>query len=194
MMQSHIGDTLDQVELLHLAMRASQEGNEGAAIAYLKDAVGRKDATAAAHLLLGAEYAQVKLFDRAITEMQIAVTMEPALSIARLELGMLCVATNDNVRAVEAFSVLSELAADDYFHWFGAGMLQLIENNTAEAFRLLSQAMIMNTNNPNLNATFANIIDSIGSENLTQQASASPGARSEVQLDSRLGAYFGINV
>ncbi|MES2347551.1 MAG: hypothetical protein V4641_08265, partial [Pseudomonadota bacterium] len=75
---------LDQAELQQLALNASAANDSASAIAYWKEAVSRADATAQARYLLGAEYAQIKMYDRAIGEMEAAVALDPALSIARL--------------------------------------------------------------------------------------------------------------
>ena len=81
---------LDQAERMQLALQAGAANEAGSAIAYLKEAVARPDATAQAHYLLGAEYAQLGMFDRAAGEMEAALALDQTLYTARLQLGLLC--------------------------------------------------------------------------------------------------------
>ena len=96
---------LDQVELVKLALDASRNSNHGVALAYLKEAVSRADATATAHHLLGAEYAQIQMMDRAIVEMEAALALDATLATARLQLGLLLMGTGASA-AVHALSLI----------------------------------------------------------------------------------------
>jgi tetratricopeptide (TPR) repeat protein len=152
---------LDQTELFQLALRASTTGDSGGAIAYLKEAVSRVDGTAAAHYLLGAEYAQVGLFERARDEMEAALALDPALAAARLQLGMLWLGANDNARAADVLLALGDLPADHPLRLFGTGLRYMISADAEEALRYLNEGLMQNTDNPALNSDMQKIIREI---------------------------------
>lgn len=150
---------LDQIELLQLASRASAGGAAGHAIGYLKEAVSRSDASGAAHYLLGAQYAQVGLYDRAIAEMEAAIALDPALSTARLQLGLLWLSSGNRDMASQVLSGLADLVADDPLRLFGAGLCHLIKGEFAEATRCLTEGIARNTRNEALNIDMQKIAD-----------------------------------
>ncbi|NRR31451.1 hypothetical protein HSX11_14835 [Oxalobacteraceae bacterium] len=190
---------LDQAELLQLALNASGANDSASAIAYLKEAVSRADATAVAHYILGAEYAQIKMYERAIGEMEAAIALDPTLSIARLQLGMLWLGANDGARAAEVLLPLTELAATDALHQFGAGLLHLIREELAEAIYCLSQGVTLNTSNPALNGDMQKIVREV--ESAQANAAAAPVAPTQDQAQAEeegtrhvlLSAYAGNN-
>lgn len=142
---------LDQTELLQLALEANRNGEAGSSIAYLKEAVSRPDATANAHFLLGAECAQIKLYDRAVSEMEAAIALDPGLSIARFQLGLLWLTSGAPERALQVFAPLTELAEHDSLRLFGEGLCALIRNEFDEAVRLLESGIVLNQSNEALN-------------------------------------------
>jgi tetratricopeptide (TPR) repeat protein len=152
---------LDQAELLQLALNASAANDSASTIAYLKESVSRTDATATAHYLLGAEYAQIKMYERAIGEMEAAIALDPALSIARLQLGLLWLGANNNVRAADVLRALDELGESDPLRLFGAGLQQLIGEQLAEALQSLGAGVAMNTSNEALNGDMRSIMRQI---------------------------------
>lgn len=152
---------LDQTELIQLSTEASTTGEAGAAIAYLKEAVSRPDATGAAHYLLGAEYAQIKLYDRAVSEMEAGLALDPTLSIARLQLGLLWLTSGVADRALQVFAPLSELSENDPLRYFGEGLCALIGDKFDDTVRLLQAGMALNETNAPLNGDMQKIIDEI---------------------------------
>ncbi len=155
---------LDQMELLKLALDASRNSNHGAALAYLKEAVSRTDATATVHHLLGAEYAQIQMMDRAIVEMEAALALDSTLSTARLQLGLLLMGTGANAaaRALAVLQPLDGLHADDALRYFGQGLSLLIRDEYQNAITLLIKGMELNASNAALNIDMQKIITEIG--------------------------------
>ncbi len=152
---------LDQDELLQLAKNASGSDDSATAIAYLKEAVSRADATGAAHYLLGAEYAQIGMYERAVNEMESALALDPALATARLQLGLLWIGGGAVERAESVLAPLAELAADDPLRQFGAGLALLIKNQLDDAAARLEQGIALNPGNAALNQDMRKIIDEI---------------------------------
>jgi len=152
---------LDQAELFQLAVTVSAGGDSATAIAYLKEAVSRADATAAAHYLLGAEYAQIRLYDRAMDEMEAAVALDPALWTARLQLALLYLGANREERAADALRPLAELGDDAALQRFATGLLALIGNDMPGALQALADGIERNQANPALNGDMQRIMDEI---------------------------------
>jgi tetratricopeptide (TPR) repeat protein len=152
---------LDQAELLQLAKNASDAGDSATALACLKEAVSRAEATGAAHYLLGAEYAQIGMYERAVNEMENALALDPALTTARLQLGLLWIGGGAVDRAESVLAPLAELSADDALRHFGAGLGLLIKNLLDEAAARLEQGIALNNSNPALNQDMRKIIDEI---------------------------------
>jgi tetratricopeptide (TPR) repeat protein len=179
---------LDQAELLQLALNASAAGDSGAAIGYLKEAVSRPDGSAAAHYMLGAEYAQIKMYARAIDEMEAALALDPALSVARLQLGLLWLAGNDSVRAAEVLSGLNAVGPQDPLHHFGRGLQYLI----AEAEDSLRQGIGFNQSNPALNSDMQKVLGEIAILRAAAPPAASKAAEiGEGERSILLSAYTG---
>jgi tetratricopeptide (TPR) repeat protein len=187
---------LDQAELLQLALNASAANDSGTTIAYLKEAVSRPDGTALAHYILGAEYAQIKMYDRAIGEMEAALAMDPALAIARLQLGLLWLGADNNARANETLAPLSELPAGESLRFFGAGLQQLIRAELVDALRSLGEGVACNQTNPALNADIERIMREIekhtaGGASAAGQTVAAPQVEAMAGQHILLSAYTG---
>jgi tetratricopeptide (TPR) repeat protein len=153
----------DQTELLQLALDAGRNNNAGAALAYLKDAVARSDATALAHYLLGAEYAQLQMIDRAISQMEAAIALDPSLEIARFQLGLLWLTSGNGIRAEEILVPLQE-RRDNALHWFGEGLIHLIHDRFAECVRCLTAGIEMNADNEPLNIDMRKMLKALSAD------------------------------
>jgi tetratricopeptide (TPR) repeat protein len=184
--------SLDQTELVHLAMAAAEADDSAASMAYLKEAVSRIDATGVAHYLLGAEFAQAKLYDRAIDEMEAALALDPALSVVRVQLALLWMGAGGADKARSALLPLLELDSDNYLRLFGEGLLGLADDRLADCARLLREGQARNAVNPPLNGDMQRIIDAI-----EQTLSAPPQDGADAEADEAgarhvlLSAYTG---
>jgi tetratricopeptide (TPR) repeat protein len=186
---------LDQTELLQLAFNAGTHGTTGDAIAYLKEAAGRSDATAIAHYLLGAEYAQNGLYERAVDEMEAAIAIDPALSIARLQLGLLLTTMNDIGKARLILQPLQDIDAGDALGRFAAGLVFLFDGRLREARECLEQGIDINRQNPPLNVDMRRLADEIDRALVQGGAVEEQGGVDEQEPDSGLhvllSAYMG---
>ena len=100
---------LDAEELLHLAIAASDRDQPERAIELLKRAIAADPSDARAHHLLGAEHAQLGLFDRAAEEMQRAIELDPQLDAARFQLGLLQLSSRQPQSAEATWQALGRL-------------------------------------------------------------------------------------
>ncbi|WP_426104809.1 hypothetical protein [Massilia sp. TSP1-1-2] len=186
--------TLDQDELFQLAVNASQGGDSASAIACLKQAVARDDATAKAHYLLGAEYAQIRMYERAVELMASALALDPTLSVARLQLGLLWLAAADTDRAASVLAPLAELPEGEPLRYFGAGLCHLIGDRIAEARAHLELGIARNTAILPLNVDMRRILDEMARLAAGQGAAAADSTKAHESEDGRhilLSAYTG---
>jgi tetratricopeptide (TPR) repeat protein len=151
--------TLDQEELLQLAVNASSESDSASAIVYLKEAILRADATAMANYLLGAEYSQIRMYDRAVEAMTRALTIDPAFGFARLQLGLLWLTARAADRAEDVLAPLVDLPESDALRHFGAGLCDLIHERTDQAGMHIERGIALNASNPGLSADMRTILD-----------------------------------
>jgi tetratricopeptide (TPR) repeat protein len=151
---------LDSQELLHLALLASQESRHDAAITLLKQGVEQSPKDARLLFLLGAEHAQIGLYDRAIEEIGRSVQLDASISAAHFELGLLHVMQGDGVRALEAWRPLEALAESDPFRVFAGGLMRLVDNDLDGCIEDLRRGMELSQGNPALAQNMQRILDS----------------------------------
>lgn len=127
--------SLDGTELFYLAIEASGRSDHGTAITYLKQALDLPEGSTATSAdyakylyMLGAEYAQIGLMDRAASHMAQAVEMDPNLHTARFQLGLLHITCNQPAQALSVLAPLEKLPDDSAFHHFGMGLQHLLQN------------------------------------------------------------------
>jgi tetratricopeptide (TPR) repeat protein len=185
--------TLDQTELLQLAIQANQQQQAGQALAYLKEAASRADATAAAHYLLGAEYAHLRLYDRAVAAFESAIAIDPSLAIARFQLGLLLITCGEVDRALDLMAPLEQRVAKDALALFAQGLRHLVRDEFAEASASLTEGMQFNLDNPALNADMQKIVDQIAALPRSSDEQASTDDNETKSAHVFLSAYTGLN-
>lgn len=181
---------LDQAELLQLALRAGAADDAAGAIACLKEAAGRSDANGTTHYLLGAEYAQIGLYDRAADAMEMALAIDPSLALVRLQLGLLWMTRADAARSAQVLAPLDDLAPGDPLAYFGRGLRQLAVDEFDVARRSLQAGIAANTANAPLNADMQRIIDQIDALAPPGEA-GQPIDQAELARQLMLSAYNG---
>lgn len=165
---------LNQDELFQTALSASAGGDGDKAIACLTEAAGRPDATAMAHYLLGAEHAQVQQYDKAIAAMEAALALDPALHVARLQLGMLYLGARDEVRGGEALAPLERLDGFHPLRHFAKGLLLLTRGEPAAALAALEEGIGLNFDLPALNEDMRRVAREIVQQGLAAAADDRP--------------------
>ncbi len=150
---------LDQEELLQLAITSGRRNDTSAALSYLKEAVSRPDASAKAYFLLGAEYAEINLYDRAIANMEMALALDPSLHIARFQLGLLVLSCGEGLKAEIILQPLSDVPSP--LSDFAKGLIELMHDQFQLALDLFQQGMSQNNDNPALQENIQRIIESI---------------------------------
>lgn len=155
---------LTQAELLAIALDASRRDDAGHALAYLKEAAGRADATGQALFMLGSEYAQLGLVAEAKASMARAVELGPDFPLARFQLGMLHVTSGEVEAAKGAWAPLAVLRPPHpqaYLAAFYRGMLHLVADEFDAAMQALGEGVALNHDNEPLNRDMRRVIDAI---------------------------------
>lgn len=122
---------LDESELLQLALYAMRRDHHDESMRLLKRTLNAYPGSARAHYLLGAEHAQIGMYDRAVVEMTEAVRLDPTLAAAHFQLGLLHVTAGRVREAEAAWLPLDQLPTDDPLRSFKSGMLHLVHNELA---------------------------------------------------------------
>lgn len=152
---------LDSQELLHLALDASQRDRHEDAITLLKRALAIAPNDARLHYLLGAEHAQIGLYDRAAEEMQNAVRLDPSLETAHFQLGLLHITSGRVESAATAWKPLDKLGPDHPLYLFKAGLLHLSKSEFGECEHSLRRGIAANKANPALNNDMERILKEV---------------------------------
>lgn len=152
---------LDDQELLHLALRASNENRHEDSINYLKQAIELAPKNAKAHYMLGAEHAEIGLYDRAAEEMAKAVELDPSLITACFQLGLLHITSARVAEAEEAWKPLDKLGENNSLYLFKKGMLHLARDEFDASIAALEKGISLNNFNEALNRDMRGMLNEI---------------------------------
>lgn len=166
-------ERLDADELLHLALDAMKANRHEEAITSLKRALDLSPNDARMRYLLGAEHAQIGMYDRAVEEIGKAVEIDPKLSTARFQLGMLHLTSARVDQAAQAWEALDELDSDHPLRLFKTGLLHLARDEFDLCVPLLEKGMAANKENPTLNRDMQQILTSIAQRDIASATSNS---------------------
>lgn len=155
---------LDADELMHLALAASQRGQAGEAIDFLKRLLEISPQNAEAHHILGAEYAQIGMYDRAVEEMTQAVAIDPGLDTLRFQLGLLHLTMRRVDEATEVWSGLDHLDHDHPYYLFKTGLIHLAKDEFAACTACLEKGIAANKFNEPLNNDMRRVLDEIAAQ------------------------------
>lgn len=163
---------LDDQELLHLALRASTENRHEEAINHLKRAIEIAPDNAKVHYMLGAEHAEIGLYDRAVEEMAKAVKLDPTLVTAHFQLGLLHVTSGRLNEAEEAWKPLDKLGENNPLFLFKKGMLHLARDEFDAATAAMQKGISLNNANEALNRDMRRMIKEIESRPVAPTSAA----------------------
>lgn len=192
---------LDGPELLHLALEASGRNDHGQAITYLKQAIDLPAGSTATSgdyakylYMLGAEYAQIGMMDRAAEHMGQAIDMDPDLHTARFQLGLLHITCNQPAQALSVLAPLEKLPDDHAFHQFGVGLTYLLQDQLGACRAALTRGIELNSASasPNLplNADMNKLLNSLAELGDGAQTVAAMGqAPTDVEAGFLMSAY-----
>jgi DNA-binding CsgD family transcriptional regulator len=174
-------DMFDTEEYMHLALHANAAGDVHSCMRHLKEVLRQQPRNATAIYLLAVQHASLGLLERAVAGMQTALSIEPRLEIARLQLGMLLVDMKHRAQAKEQFLALSR-STDPALRMYSEALLALAENDPARAREKLALGLRQKSGNPALATTMRRVL-----EQLSTNTPADGAASAEKQIF--LGAY-----
>jgi tetratricopeptide (TPR) repeat protein len=164
---------LDAEELLHLALEASRRNGHAEAIEYLKRAVALVPRDAKVAYFLGAEHAQIGLYDRAIEDISRAVEIDPQLHAAHFQLGLLYLLQGRVENAINAWRPLDRLGEGDALFHFKTGLEHLARDEFPGCRAHLERGLALNRSNSALNTDMQRVLDELSAR--VQAAGGQPG-------------------
>ena len=173
-------DMFDIEEYMHLALHANAAGDVHSCMRHLKEVLRQQPRNPTAIYLLAVQHATLGLLERAVAGMQTALSIEPRLEIARLQLGMLLVDTKNPVQAREQFSALSG-SADPALRMYSEALLALADNDPAVAREKLALGLRQKSGNHALAAPMRRLLEQLATN------AAADGAAPDNRVF--LGAY-----
>lgn len=174
---------IDPDEYLHLALEAVRRDDHGAALAYLKEGAQRAPQDPRIAYLLGAEHAQIGLYDRAEAEMQRAIELDPQMHTARFQLGLLQMTQGRAGDADSTWQGLDALPEGHAMRCFRDGLKALAADRFAEARQIIQAGLAANDFSPELNRDMENLLQRIPEVQSAPDA-ASPDATGHVWLNA----------
>lgn len=174
--RSTMANKLDDEELLHLAMRASNENRHEEAISHLKQALELAPNNAKVHYMLGAEHAEIGLYDRAAEEMAAAVKLDPSLVTAQFQLGLLHITSGRVPEAELAWKPLDALGPGNFLYLFKKGMLHLARDEFEDCMQALEKGISLNRMNEALNNDMRRVLGEVRNVISARKPDATPPA------------------
>ncbi|CAM3745025.1 hypothetical protein [Parendozoicomonas haliclonae] len=156
-MTTEIPVSLDHEELLHCAILAGEQSQHDRALTLLKQAQALNNNTQTV-LLIAAQHAELRLYDRALAGMEQALELDPQLWIARFQLAQLLITMDNEQGAVAQWQLLLTSEAPDYLKQFAQGLLAAQQQNPAQAVTYLQQGLALNKENAPLNNDMQQVI------------------------------------
>jgi tetratricopeptide (TPR) repeat protein len=156
---------------MHLALGAMERDRDDEALGYLKRALVLAPDSGLLHHLLGAMYAELKMIDRAIQEMTLAITYGPHLKMARFQLGLLHFTSGDLPSAEEVWGPLAELPEGDPLRLFRSGLVALARDDFAASIADMRQGLEANDEHPSLNHDIEQLVG-LAEQALAEQTAA----------------------
>lgn len=170
------GVELDEAEMLHLALHAMGNDRHEESMRLLKRTLDAYPSSAGARYLLGAEHAQIGMYDRAVAEMAEAVKLDPGLFIGHFQLGLLHVTAGRVPEAEAAWQPLDQLPADDPLRLFKSAMLHLVRDEFPACIEELQAGIARNKRNEPLNGDMRRLLADV------QKRQSGPGSTPPPQI------------
>ncbi len=177
---------LDAQEYLHLALKAGEQGNNKEALEYLHKCLEKDPENATAIFLLAAEHAEIGIFDRAKEGMIKALSIDPNLNMASLQLGLLYSREGNDKEALDIWSKLRRDTKDNSMEKIADGLIKLIEKDLEQGAASLHEGMELNNTNPGLNQMVSSILES-----LEKSAQKSPDKNDIEEKEDKDSVYLG---
>lgn len=153
-------ETLDNDELLRLALDAMNSGKDAESVVMLKTLIERDPGNAYGQYLLAAQHAQMGLMDRAEAGFRAAIGAGLDMPVARFQLGQLLLLKGE---AGEAKALLASLgaSADAALAAYARGMIAVAEENAGAAIAHLREGLALPQSIPALGADMRRLLTAV---------------------------------
>lgn len=175
-MNKTAAEELDAEELLHLALLASNQNKHEESISFLKRAQSQAPKQGKIFYLLGAEHAQIGLYDRAVEEMTKAVELDPSLHTASFQLGLLHMTSGRVEQAAGAWQSLDTLGPQHPLYLFKTGLLHLASDDFEASKENLRKGIQLNKHNDALNRDMQRVLSDVEKHLDTTKSASAPAA------------------
>lgn len=178
----------DESEYLHLAIQAANQGQHTDALALLKRGSEKFPKNGPLHYMLGAEYAQIGLYEKAENELMAAIQHAPELHMACFQLGLLQLTMGKAVEASVSWKSLDQLPQQHALYLFKHGLEAMAKDAFAEAESLIEQGIAANNFNLQLNGDMQALLQRV-KDAQTPTEGTTEQTHSETVNHSWLNAY-----
>lgn len=176
-------------ELLHMALNASDQGRHDHALIYLRAHAHIEPDNPLMQLILGSQYAKLRLYDNALSAFERAWTLDNTLYIAQLHSSFIMLAANQYEKAEQVLQPLLMLAEDNYLYSLAKGLIYLCQGDNVQAMHFIELGASQNQEDPLLNNDIEQLLIAIRTNGKSQQiqvedpnTSASPLGRAANNL------------
>jgi len=171
--------TLSVEEYMLLALHASAAGEHHACMSYLQAVLQLEPDNGKAVYLLAMQHTELGLFERGLSGLKAALSLDASLETARFQLGLMLLERKRSVEAKPHFEQLT-LSQDVALRVCSTAMLALTDNDPLTAQRWLRQGLELTSSNYPLVALMRRLV-----QKLTKDAARFSGEGGH----SLLGAY-----
>ncbi|MGD8569910.1 MAG: hypothetical protein PVJ39_17620 [Gammaproteobacteria bacterium] len=152
-------ETTEPDKLFDLALQASQAKDTQKSIRYIKLAIDGDPEDARMRYLLGSLYADIGLYDNAISNMENALDLDENYHMARFHLGLLYLMADRQQEAELTWEGLDALDEKHYLSLFKQGLLKIVKDDVREGIDLIKAGINNNHINESLNHDMKAAID-----------------------------------
>lgn len=167
-----IYSNLTQEELLHLAIESIKQGDHGVAISYLKEGVEKFTDDAKIAYVLGAEYAQIGMFEKAESEMRRAIELDSSLHTASFQLGLMLLTQGRNHDAAVTWEALNVLPETHCLWLFKTGLNHMVAGENKLTRKFLEEGIQANDFSPELTRDMLMVLEDLPKDEDGNQAEA----------------------
>jgi tetratricopeptide (TPR) repeat protein len=142
-----------------MALEASHAKDTQKSIGYIKSAIEQAPEDARMWYMLGTLYADIGLYNNAISNMEKALQLDKNYHIASFHLGLFYLMAGEQQKAEATWEVLNTLGQEHYLNLFKEGLLNIVHDNVQEGIDLIKNGINNNRINEGLNHDMQAAID-----------------------------------
>ncbi len=179
--------SFDSEEHFFLALNAISEKAHDRAIDHLKEITSGEYYSRAVYLL-GAEYAEIGMYDRAKQSFQSIIDVEPLKEMVRLQKSLLHIFLDEQHEARLCLGQLVEVRNEaSFIYWFAQGMLVSLDSQNQKAIECLKKGVELNKVNEPLNDDMRKYIErlSVSSPDVTAKESSEKSQNIRTEISNK---------